>query len=91
MILINANYTYLVKDILMSGKHRAPKQRLYHTEVQYLVSDGNSNAMFGVVRCGEDSIRKVVVGEIRRGINFYEGHLLFGSVVPLNLTELLSD
>lgn len=36
-----------------------------------------------IIRCGENSIRQVVEGEIRRCIYFYEGHLL--------LTDFLSD
>lgn len=32
----------------MFGHRRPSKQRLYYTEVQYLVPNGNTNSMYGL-------------------------------------------
>lgn len=39
---------YLVKHILMLANHRPLEQRLYNTQVQDLISDRNTNPMFGL-------------------------------------------
>lgn len=44
-----------------------------------------------IIRCGEYSIREVVVGEIRSCIYSYKGHLVFSRSLPLHLTEWLKS
>lgn len=47
-LLCISDQSYLRKDILMFGHHGSLKQRHNHTEVQNLVSNGNTNATFGL-------------------------------------------
>lgn len=68
-------------------KDRA-ESRLYSARCSLLLLGAGQNTKKTnrtyVLRGGEDSIRKVLVGEVRRWIDFYERHLVTVSDVPLS-------